>query len=113
VIVKLLNYALDYNLPNKLGVGLRILADSYFILNQYSEALYYYNQARYCFLLIDNAQDMIKNMVKMSNCCCRSGLEKESIKILKKALEYSWVYGLTNCEIELYDEIGKSYYLRG
>jgi hypothetical protein len=37
----------------------------------------------------------------------------EGIRILKKALEYSWIYNLNELELRIYDEIGKLHYHMG
>ena len=49
----------------------------------------------------------------MAECCSRCGIEKEGIKVLKKALEYTWINHLDELELRIYDEIGKLHYHMG
>jgi len=49
----------------------------------------------------------------MAECCKLVGNYDEAIKLLRKALQYSWEYNLTNQEMKIYDTLGKIYYLKG
>lgn len=59
-----------------------------------SEAFFYYNQTREGALLLDNPVFLVESLLGMAECCGRCGIEAEGIKILKKALEYTWFYNL-------------------
>ena len=37
---------------------------------------------------------LVESLMGLSQCCGKAGLEADAIRILKKALEYSWLRGL-------------------
>jgi len=49
----------------------------------------------------------------MAECCKLVENYDEAIKLLRKALQYSWEYNLVNSEMKIYDFLGKIYYLKG
>jgi hypothetical protein len=55
VIVRLLNYAVDFNLPEQLLRALKMLADLYFLTDNLSQAFFFYNQTREGCLLLSHS----------------------------------------------------------
>jgi hypothetical protein len=95
VIVRLLNYTVDYNLPEQFLRALKMLADLHFLTDQNSQALFYYDQTREGCLLLESPLLMVEALMGLADCCGKTGLEMEGIRILKKALEYSWLHNLS------------------
>ena len=108
-----MNYTIDFNLPEQFLRTLKLLADLYFFINKISEAVFYYNQLREASLLLNHNVLLVESLIGLAECCCKSGIENDGIRILKKALEYAWFYGLYDLELRLFDEIGKLHYHLG
>jgi hypothetical protein len=68
-----------------------MIADLSILIDKTKEALFYYNEARECCLLMNHMHLLIECLIGMSKCCSKAGLENEGVKILKKALEYAWL----------------------
>jgi len=49
----------------------------------------------------------------LAECCKLVENYDEAIKLLRKALQYSWEYNLVNSEMKIFDFLGKIYYLKG
>lgn len=93
-LVTLLNYSVDFNLPEHFSRSLKALGDLYILIGRTQESLFFYNEARESALLLSQAGLLIESLIGMANCCGKEGLEKEAIVVLKKALEYAWLNDL-------------------
>lgn len=85
---------MDYNLPEQFLRTLKLLADFYLITDRVGLAVFYYEQAREACLLLDNTAMLVEALLGLAGCCGKIGQEAEGIRILKKALEYTWLKGL-------------------
>ncbi len=73
---------------------MKLLSDFYLHTDKINLALFYYEQTREAALLLDHPPLLIECLLGLAECCRRVGLENDGIKVLKKALEYSWFRGL-------------------
>ena len=85
----------------------------YLLTDNLKMALFYFNQTREGSLLTEHSLLLVESLLGMAECCSRCGIEMEGIKILKKALEYTWIYHLEELELRIYDEIGRLHYHLG
>jgi hypothetical protein len=56
---------------------------------------------------------LVASLIGIGKCANRVNLNAESIVILKKALEYSWLIKNSELEINIYDELSENYYKLG
>jgi hypothetical protein len=84
----------DFNLPEQFLRVLKLLADFYLHTDRAELAVFYYDQTREACLLLDSSILLVDSLVGLAQCCGKVGCESDGIKILKKALEYSWYRGL-------------------
>lgn len=85
---------MDFNLPEQLLRALKMLADFSLLTDNLSQAFFYYNQTREGCLLLEHHPLLVESLLGLATCCGRCGMELEGIRILKKALEYTWIYSL-------------------
>jgi hypothetical protein len=94
VIIRLLNFSVDFNVPEQFLRALKFLADFHLHTDKIEQAVFYYDQTREACLLLDHRLLLVESLIGLADCCGKVGVEAEGIKILKKALEYSWLRGL-------------------
>lgn len=66
MVIKLLNYAVDFNLPEQLLRSLKMLADLYLLTDNISQAFFYYNQAREGSLLTEHSLLLVESLLGMA-----------------------------------------------
>lgn len=103
VITRLLNYTIDLDLINQLSFSLKILGDFHLECFESDKSFFYYNEGRKCGHLIGQQNLMAECLIQMAICASRSNLYADSIRLLKKALEYIWYYDLTSLQLKVYD----------
>jgi len=74
VIVRLLNYAVDYNLGEQFLRALKLLADLHYLIDQNSQAFFYYDQTREGCLLLESPQLLVESLMGLADCCGKAGL---------------------------------------
>ena len=83
------------------------------LTDKIGRAFFYFDQTREACLLLSHNQLLVQALLGMAECCSRSGAQQDGIKILKKALSYSWMFNLEEPQLRIYDEIGKMHYHLG
>jgi hypothetical protein len=66
--------------------SLKILAEINLLTDKIGQAFFYFDQTREASLLLSHNQILVEALMGMAECCGRSGIEQDGIKILKKAL---------------------------
>ena len=79
--MRLLNYAVDFDLPEQMLRALKILADLHLHTSQFEQAFFYYDQTRYAALLLEHSHLLVEALLGMADCCGRCGREQEGIKV--------------------------------
>ena len=113
MLIKILNYAIDFKLSWQFLRTIKQLAEFYIIMNKNSLALFYFDQARLCSFQLDQPEVLIDSLIGCSLCCRKDELFDEAILFLKKGLEFCWFHAKPEQELIIYDEFGKIYYLMG
>lgn len=63
--------------------------------------------------MINKRELKIDCYISLSNCCKKMRLYEQSVRFLKKALQYAWHFKQDSKELLIYDELGLINFLTG
>jgi len=89
------------------------LADSLLLFRHMDEAIFYYNQLRQLCGFVGKVKRKVEALMSLAKCSKLIENYNGAIKILRTALQYAWDNNLREQELEIYDQLGITYFHTG
>ncbi|CAD8060972.1 unnamed protein product [Paramecium sonneborni] len=106
-----LSYIVDCGNLQQFGAIICMTADILLKIKDFNNACYYYNQYRVLNTITKNHAEKAKALIGLANCAQEVKMNREALKLLKKALQYAWLSN--EYELKIYEKLALNYYYLG
>jgi len=112
-LLELLSTSVDINDLSLFKIIVEYLGDLAYEMNDMPAAVFFYNESKTIYSCTSEHSKKARMLLCLGRCARKCMVLNQGSKLLRKGLEYAWLVNDQDIELEIYDEMGRNYYLEG